>query len=100
MKASDFNEVWFVHLNYSPPLPLLLVRADFFSAKVFGGKTGNHCTGHGENYWDKFREIVRLGYVPVSVAMDLELISKIWVAPSLDSLNESIKRGVFKLIGN
>lgn len=91
------ESIWFVHTQYEPPLPLCLRRVNEFGACVDGGKTGHHSTGHGETYWDKFVEIVKFGYVPVSVAKELGMLSQTWEAPEIDSLNAMVADGAFCL---
>lgn len=92
------NEVvWFVHLQYEPPLPLCLRRIGEVGAHVDGGKTGPHSTGHGETYWDKLVEIIKLGYVPVAVAKELGTLDQAWQPPEIDSLNTMTAEGVFGL---
>lgn len=89
--------VWFVHLGYDPPLPLRFQRIANLGAKVTGGKTGSHETGHGESYWDKLAEIIRLGYIPVSVAKEIEQLGANWIEPDTSNLDEAITRGDYKL---
>jgi len=92
------NEIiWFVHLGYDPPLPLRFKRTSNLGACVTGGKTGSHKTGHGETYWDKLVEIIRLGYLPDSVAKETGQIDNNWTEPDASRLDETITRGEYKL---
>lgn len=90
---------WFVHLRYDPPLPLKITREDGRSARVVGGKSGSHRTGHGETYWDKIVEIIGQGYVPVPVAKDLRMIDTAWQPPSESTLDERIRAGEYRFRG-
>lgn len=92
------NKTWFVHLGYSPPLPLKLEIKPDHSAKVIGGTSGTHATGHGENYWDKIAEVIRLGYMPVSAAQDLGCLPLDWSPPNEDELDYQIKEGFYSMV--
>ncbi|MGI8602324.1 MAG: hypothetical protein ACR2OZ_04925 [Verrucomicrobiales bacterium] len=94
---SKLEEMWFVHLGFEPPLPLKLERTDGFGARVIGGKTGSHLTGHGETYWDKVVEVVKMGFVPVDVAQDIGRLSSDWTVPSLADLDYKVKEGFYVL---
>lgn len=96
MIAHD-KEMWFVHLGYDPPLPLKIERIVDLGASVVGGKTGSHRTGHGETYWDKFVEIIKLGFMPVDVAKDLRKLSEDWTPPDESKLDKEIKGGIYRL---
>ncbi len=74
---------WFVHLKKKPLVTLGFIRSSKGSAFVIGGTTGSHFTGHGESFWDKYKEIISLGYVPVEVAKDLGQLSSEWKPPDL-----------------
>lgn len=89
--------IWFVHLGYDPPLPLRFRRTVNLGAEVIGGKTGTHVTGHGETYWDKLVEVIKLGYVPVSVAQETRQMDASWMEPDASNLDEAITRGDYKL---
>ena len=52
---------WFVHPSTVPPVPLGYIRDNRGGALVIGGKTDSHYTGHGESWWAKFTETVKLG---------------------------------------
>ena len=77
---SDGQSVDLVHLGFEPPIPLRFTRVGS-GASIEGGKTGSHTTGHGENYWDKFKELIDLGYIPVSDALNLNLLPVGWTLP-------------------
>lgn len=96
MELTD-REIWFIHLNYDPPLPLRFQRTQGLGARVTGGKSGSHFTGHGETYWDKLVEIVRLGYVPATVAKEIRVLEEAWTPPNPEELDERIQRGDFEL---
>lgn len=87
--------IWFVHLSFQPPLPLNIQRSGGLSAVVTGGTTGSHRTGHGETYWDKLVEVIKLGFLPVDVAKELGLLPKDWTAPDPATLDENIRNGVY-----
>jgi hypothetical protein len=92
------NEViWFVHLGYDPPLPLRLQRTSGFGAEVVGGKTGSHVIGHGETYWDKLTEIIKLGYMPVSVVQELGQLDDNWIPPNIETLDFEISNEKYRL---
>jgi len=91
------KKIWFVHLGYEPPLPLKVEILANHSARVIGGKSGSHMTGHGESYWDKIVEIIRLGFTPVDIAKDLGNISSDWTPPSEERLDSEIKKGFYSL---
>ena len=88
---------WFVHLGFAPPTPLGFVRDTRGGALVIGGRTGSHCTGHGESWWEKLCEIASLGYIPVELALHRSLIPADWAAPELSDkdayLVQRIHRG-------
>ncbi|MFO7534493.1 MAG: hypothetical protein R6X19_02205 [Kiritimatiellia bacterium] len=94
---SQEKEIWFVHLGFQPPLPLKIERIDRFGANVIGGKTGFHCTGHGETYWSKIVEVIKLGFVPADVAQDIGQLGSDWSPPDSATLAERIKGGFYKL---
>jgi len=89
--------IWFVHLNYQPPLPLCYRRLESKNAEVIGGKTGSHITGHSESYWDKLKELIRIGYIPVDIAKDLGLLNSDWTPPKIDEIDDQIKEGYYQL---
>jgi hypothetical protein len=72
---------WFVHSSTVPPTSLGYIRDNRNGAFVVGGKTGSHYTGHRDTWWDKFREVVSLGYVPVELALAQHLVSPDWTPP-------------------
>ena len=90
--------IWFVHFGYNPPLPLRFQRMDNFNAEVIGGKYGPRFTSHIETYWSVFSEIIKLGYIPVNVAINLGLLNNEWQPPSINILEHNIKKGIYKLI--
>ena len=72
---------YFVHP--SPPISTLsFVRLPSGGAEVCGGRTGSHRTGHGESWWDKLREIIGLGYIPVNIARERGIIFDQWQPPT------------------
>jgi hypothetical protein len=87
---SQERGVWFIHPNYDPPLPLRIQRVGELGALVTGGISGTHRTGHGQTYWDKLVEVIKLGYVPVPVAKELRLISSDWSPSVGDELDKQI----------
>jgi hypothetical protein len=91
------KQIWFVHLSYEPPLPLKVEILPNHSARVIGGKSGSHLSGHGESYWDKIVEVIQLGFVPVPVAKDLGSIPLDWAAPDEAQLDNQINGGVYSL---
>jgi len=92
---SKETEIWFVHLGFEPPLPLKIERTSDLGARVIGGKTGSHRTGHGENYWDKVVEVIKLGYVPVDVAKDIKRLDLNWTPPDETTLDRTIEAGFY-----
>jgi hypothetical protein len=94
---NENETIWFVHLGYAPPLPLRFQRMANLGAAVTGGKNGSHETGHGETYWDKFVEVIRQGYIPVSVAREIGKIDKKWTEPDASKLDEMVASGIYKL---
>ena len=58
---------------------------------MIGGKTGSHRIGHGENYWDKIVEVIKLGYVPVDVAKDIKRLNLNWTPPDETTLDQTIE---------
>ncbi len=94
---SQETEIWFVHLGFQPPLPLKIERTDRFGANVIGGKTGSHCTGHGETYWSKIVEVINLGFIPADVARDIGQLANDWLPPDLATLDEKIRTGFYVL---
>lgn len=92
---SKLHEIWFVHLGFEPPLPLKLERTDNLGARVIGGKTGSHLTGHEETYWDKVVEVIQMGFVPVDVAKDIRRLPSDWTAPSILDLDYKVKEGFY-----
>jgi hypothetical protein len=85
---------WFVHPSTTPPTPLGFIRDNRNGALVIGGKTGSHYTGHRDTWWDKFREVVSLGYVPVEQAAAQHLVASDWTPPSLDDKDALIVRRI------
>jgi hypothetical protein len=74
---------FFVHPR-PPIVALAFVREPSGGARILGGRTGSHHTGHGESWWDKFSEVVRLGYIPVEVARERGIITQDWQPPKLN----------------
>ena len=66
-------------------------RTSDLGARVIGGMTGSHRTGHGETYWDKVVEVIKLGYVPVEVAKDIKRLPLDWTPPEEKTLDQRIK---------
>ncbi|NCC49582.1 MAG: hypothetical protein EOM20_00050 [Spartobacteria bacterium] len=97
---SKAKNIWFVHSQYEPPMPLCLQRREGLGAHIDGGKTGPHSTGHGETYWDAFRETVQLGYIPVDVAKEIGALDMNWNPPTIEELNKNIKKRVYQLKAN
>jgi len=91
------KQVWFVHPGYEPPLPVKIEILPNHAARVTGGKSGSHMTGHRESYWDKIGEIIRLGFVPSEVAKDLGFLNPDWTPPDERQLDNEIKRGAYLL---
>lgn len=91
------KQIWFVHPGYEPPLPVKVEILSNHATRVIGGKSGSHMTGHGESYWDKIRELIRLGFVPSEVAKDLEFLRPDWAPPDEHQLDNEIKRGAYTL---
>jgi hypothetical protein len=91
------KEIWLVHPGYEPALPMKIEILPGHAARITGGKTGSHMTGHGETYWDKIVEVIRLGFVPSEVAKDLGLIPIDWLPPNESELDEMIERGNYIL---
>jgi len=76
---------------------LKLERDVGLAARVVGGKTGSHSTGHGETYWDKFKEIVAMGFIPVEVAKEIGAIPEEWSHPEESTLDKEVESGNFRL---
>lgn len=93
--VSTDREIWFVHFGFEPPLPLKIERTGDMGARVIGGTTGSHRTGHGENYWDKIAEVIKLGYVPVEVAKDIQRLDLNWTPPDETTLDQKIEAGFY-----
>ena len=91
------KQIWFVHLGYEPPLPLKVEILPNHAARVIGGKSGSHMTGHGESYWEKIVEVIRLGFVPSEVAKDLGFLRPDWTPPDEGQLDNKIKGGSYLL---
>jgi hypothetical protein len=83
MKIEIGQMEWFIHPNSMPYTTLGFIRTNLGGALVIGGKTGTHFTGHGEFYWNKLKEIISQGYIPVEIAKELKVISPDWTPPSL-----------------
>ena len=94
---SKIPDMWFVHPGFEPPLPLKIERTAGLGARIIGGKTGSHLTGHGETYWDKLVEVIKLGFVPVDVAKELGCLSDDWTPPDTERLDYTIKEGFYVL---
>ncbi len=62
---------------------------------MIGGKTGSHQTAHGENYWDKVVEVIKLGYVPVDVAKEIKRLDLNWKPPDETTLDQKIEEGLY-----
>lgn len=90
------QSIWLVHLGYEPPLPLQFKRVEL-GAVITGGKTGTHRTGHGETYWGKFVELVKLGFMPVEVAKEIGVLASAWSPPESETLDAKIQRGEYRL---
>jgi hypothetical protein len=75
---------YFVHPR-PPVVALGFVRERSGGARILGGRTGSHHTGHGESWWDKFVEIISLGYIPLDVARQRGIIGSDWLPPKFDS---------------
>jgi len=86
---SDGDSVDLVHLGFEPPILLRFTRVGS-GASIEGGKTGSHTTGHGESYWDKFKELIALGYIPVDDALNLNLLPDGCALPSAKDWAELI----------
>jgi len=92
---SKETEIWFVHFGFDPPLPLKIERTSDLGARVIGGKAGSHRTGHGENYWEKVVEVIKLGYVPVDVAKDIKRLDLNWTPLYEATLDQKIEAGFY-----
>ena len=62
---------------------------------MIGGKAGSHRTGHGENYWEKVVEVIKLGYVPVDVAKDIKRLDLNWTPLYEATLDQKIEAGFY-----
>ena len=89
------KQIWFVHLGYEPPLPLKVEILPNHRARVIGGKSGSHLTGHNENYRDKITEVIRLGYIPSEIAKDLGFVSPDWTPPDESQLDSEIQKEAY-----
>ena len=76
-------------------MPLKIERTSDLGARVIGGKAGSHRTGHGENYWEKVVEVIKLGYVPVDVAKDIKCLDLNWTPPDETTLDQRIEAGFY-----
>jgi hypothetical protein len=94
---SKMNQMWFVHPGYTPPWPLKIEVLPNHAARVTGYKFGSYVTGHGEHYWDKISEVIRMGFVPVDIAKDLNLLDIDWEPPDERDLDCKIKECFYKL---
>ncbi len=72
---------WFVHSVNNVPLGFIRQRNN--GAFIIGGKTGSHCTGHLESYWDKLKEVISLSYIPVDIGKELRLVQESWKPPAI-----------------
>ena len=77
---------WFIHHVNLTPLGFIRLRQG--GALVIGGKTGSHFTEHGESYWEKFKEIISLGYIPAEIAEEFKLVQPRWSPPEISSPTE------------
>jgi hypothetical protein len=74
---------YFIHPQ--PPIAtLVFIRERHGGARILGGRSGSHRTGHGESWWEKFSEVISLGYLPVEIARDRGIISTEWQPPKLE----------------
>jgi hypothetical protein len=83
MKIDEGQIHWFIHELDKTPTGLIRMRNG--GALIIGGKTGTHLTGHGESYWAKIKELISHGYVPVEIAMELQLVPADWQQPEIQS---------------
>jgi len=74
---------------------LKIARTGDLGARVIGGKTGSHGTGHGENYWDKIAEVIKMGVVPVDVAKDIKRLDLNWTPPDETTLEQKTNAGFY-----
>jgi hypothetical protein len=86
---SDGHCIDLVHPGFDPPVPLRFSRRGT-GASIQGGITGSHHTGHGESYWNKFKEVIALGYIPIEDAISLGLLPQGWKAPDIQEWDKMI----------
>lgn len=86
MNITKGHIYWLVHEKSQ--LPVGFVRLLNNGALVLGGKSGTHFTGHGESYWQKFKELISWGYIPKDIAIDLRLLPSDWRPPVISSSTE------------
>lgn len=84
--------IWFIHAR-DKTKSLGFIRTSNNGAIIIGGKTGSHKTGHGENYWDKIKEIISLNYLPVDVARDIGILPEDWKEPIMSRDDERMVNG-------
>ena len=92
---SDEQSIDLVHPGFDPPVPLRFSRLGS-GASIEGGRTGSHQTGHGETYWNKFKEMIDLGYIPVEDATSLNLLPEGWEMPDREQWDELISSSIRK----
>jgi hypothetical protein len=84
--------IWFIH-SRDTSIALGFIRTSNNGAIIVGGKTGSHKTGHGESYWDKMKEIISQNYIPVEVAIDLNILPSDWQEPKLSREDKKLIDG-------
>ncbi|MCE2961280.1 MAG: hypothetical protein ACK46A_09250 [Akkermansiaceae bacterium] len=91
---SDGQSIDLIHPGFNPPIPLRFTRCGT-SATIQGGVSEFHQTGHGASYWNKFKEVIAHGYIPVEDAISLNLLPQGWKMPEThewDALIATSKR--------
>ena len=74
---------YFIHPR-APIATLAFIRERAGGARILGGRSGSHRTGHGESWWDAFSKIVALGYIPLDVARERGIVATDWQPPTLE----------------
>ena len=57
---------------------------------IIGGPTGSYCSGHGEEWENKWKEIVKLGYLTTDIAIRNKILSEKWRPPRLSKKDKEL----------
>jgi nucleoside-diphosphate-sugar epimerase len=97
MSVPNSNEVTWLIRNIDKKLNVLgFIRDHKSGFFVIGSPTGSYYGGHSESWENKWKELLREGYVSSTEAIKRGLIPKDWTSPKISKQDNEIISKILK----